>query len=219
LLLDGDVVAGLWDALAHQVKSHDYTLERGDCSGANGLTDHEARTVRVRSDVSEAQACKTVAHEIAHVILHPDAKVYRRCRGRSEVEAESVAYLVCRSAGLETEGYSFPYVARWADGKAGVSEDHLYRIEKGLRRTRQSTLVRIVDAICEMASRLGDPEHHVVGLVPLAGPALAPEALPEHQDHIDRRRHTRIRQKTTKREDWIPMFTRFASSGTKELPF
>jgi hypothetical protein len=37
------------------------------------------------------------------------------CRGRAEVEAESVAFLVCSTAELPTDGYSFPYVAGWAE--------------------------------------------------------------------------------------------------------
>jgi len=117
-LLDGDGVTGLWDALATLVAAQGYTLVRGDCHGANGVTEHETRTVRVRGDVSEAQATKTLAHELAHVLMHPDAVTYHACRGRSEVEAESVAYLVCRSAGLPTDGYTFPYVAGWASGDA-----------------------------------------------------------------------------------------------------
>jgi antirestriction protein ArdC len=117
-LLEGDDTTGLWDSLAAQVKAAGYTVERGDCCGANGFTDHLVRTVRVRDDVSDAQACKTLCHELAHVMLHPDTTVYFGCRGLCEVEAESVAYLVCQVAGLATDGYSFPYVARWADGKA-----------------------------------------------------------------------------------------------------
>ena len=119
-LLDGEGVAGLWDALAAQVKEQGYTLERGDCSGVNGYTDHSVKTVRVRDDVSEAQAAKTLCHELTHVLLHPDTSAYFQCRGRSEVEAESVAFLVCQAAGLTTGGYSFPYVARWADGDPDV---------------------------------------------------------------------------------------------------
>jgi len=38
------------------------------------------------------------------------------CRGVKEVEAESVAYLVAGSHGLDTGGYTFPYVTGWAAG-------------------------------------------------------------------------------------------------------
>lgn len=36
----------------------------------NGYTDFTARTVRVRGDVDEAQAAKTLLHEAAHTLLH-----------------------------------------------------------------------------------------------------------------------------------------------------
>lgn len=37
-------------------------------------------------------------------------------RDLAEVEAESVAYLVCHSTGLASDDYSLPYVARWSGG-------------------------------------------------------------------------------------------------------
>lgn len=113
-LLDGDAPAALWEALAAQVAAAGFELSRGACGGANGVTDFSARTVRVRDDVAPAQAAKTVAHELAHVRLHDGAAL--GCRGRGEVEAESVAYLVCSAAGLASDGYSFPYVAHWSGG-------------------------------------------------------------------------------------------------------
>ena len=37
-------------------------------------------------------------------------------RPRQEIEAESVAYLVCGANGLDTDAYSFGYVASWSGG-------------------------------------------------------------------------------------------------------
>jgi antirestriction protein ArdC len=121
-LLEGDDPEGFWNRLADQVTDAGYTLEHGDCGGANGRTDPIARTVRVRDDVSGAQAAKTLAHELAHVLLgHADNTLsYVTCRGRCEVEAESVAFLVCRAVGLPTDAYTFAYVAGWSGGKAEV---------------------------------------------------------------------------------------------------
>jgi hypothetical protein len=50
------------------------------------------------------------------------------CRGRIEVEAESVAYIVAAASGLPTDGYSLPYVARWADGDARVVRETAERV-------------------------------------------------------------------------------------------
>ncbi len=47
--------------------------------------------------------------------LHDPAEATHH-RGTAEVEAESVAYVVCHAAGMAPGDYSFPYVARWSDG-------------------------------------------------------------------------------------------------------
>ena len=49
------------------------------------------------------------------MLLHDGAEAVAR-RELAEVEAESVAYLVCHSAGLASDDYSLPYVARWSGG-------------------------------------------------------------------------------------------------------
>ena len=114
-LLAGQAPAGLWDALAAQITAAGYELERGSCGGANGRTDFAARRVTVRDDVDDAQAVRTLVHELAHVSLHDPAEATHH-RGTAEVEAESVAYVVCSAAGMAPADYSFPYVARWSDG-------------------------------------------------------------------------------------------------------
>ncbi|MDP9388527.1 MAG: hypothetical protein M3Q48_11615 [Actinomycetota bacterium] len=50
------------------------------------------------------------------MLLHDGSEYARGCRGRAEVDAESVAYLVCSAAGLAPDDYSFPYVASWSGG-------------------------------------------------------------------------------------------------------
>jgi hypothetical protein len=115
-LLDGDAPAGLWRALAGQVAIAGLALERGDCRPANGRTDYKTRTVTIRDDISDAQAAKTLAHELAHVLLHDGTEYGLGCRGLVEVEAESVAYIVATASGLTTDAYTLPYVAHWADG-------------------------------------------------------------------------------------------------------
>jgi antirestriction protein ArdC len=115
-LLSGDAPAALWDGLAAQVQAAGFTLRRGDCGAANGRTDFTARSVCVRDDVEALQALKTLSHELAHALLHDGSEYSLGCRGRAEVEAESVAFLVLSAAGLDAGSYSFAYVARWSEG-------------------------------------------------------------------------------------------------------
>ena len=122
-LLTGEAPPGLWDALAQLVESEGFTVTRGDCAGANGVTDFTTKEVRVRADVDAAQSVKSLCHEAAHVLTMDAADIAaygsRQCRGVVEVVAESVAYLVTQTHGLDSSQYTFNYVAGWALEGAG----------------------------------------------------------------------------------------------------
>lgn len=64
---------------------------------------------------------KTAVHETAHAILHDrdimEENGMTKDRMTKEVEAESVAYVVCNHFGLDTSDYSFSYIASWSLGK------------------------------------------------------------------------------------------------------
>jgi len=108
--------AAMWAALAEQVGAHGYRLERGQCRGANGYTDPAARLVRIRADIEPAMAARGLAHELAHLECgHREHGSYS-CRGRREVQAESVAWLISAHFGLDTGAYTLPYLAGWAHG-------------------------------------------------------------------------------------------------------
>ena len=49
-------------------------------------------------------------------------------RGQCEVEAESVAYLVCAQLGIDADDYSLPYVARWVDGDIELIRETAERV-------------------------------------------------------------------------------------------
>jgi len=117
-LLHGESPQQIWYALAEQVRAAGFALNDGDCSTANGRTDWLARTVTVRPDLAPAQRTKTLAHELAHVSLHDPLRdsEHRMSRPQMEVEAESVAFLVCAQSGIDAAQYTIPYVAHWADG-------------------------------------------------------------------------------------------------------
>lgn len=95
---------------------------------AHGYYDRKNKLIVVRPNMSQAQTVKTMVHEIAHSILHDDAF----CdipKNIKEVQAESVAYMVCSALGIDSSDYSFEYVAAWAkqDMKTLVSQMEIVR--------------------------------------------------------------------------------------------
>ncbi len=135
-LLTGQAPAGLWDALTEQVLGHGYTVHRGDTGQANGWTDPTSRTVRVSGGVDDAQAVKTLIHELAHLEAGHvgDLPTYATCRGRCEVEAESIAYVVAAANGLDASGYTFAYIAGCAGGDLSVVRQAADTVTQTARR-------------------------------------------------------------------------------------
>jgi len=119
-LTRGQAPEGLWEALAAQVKAAGFELSTSALHGPNGpdgVTNFLSRTVTVRDDFDDAHRATTLAHELAHVLMHDPTRFVdgqtSGCRGDAEVEAESVAYLVASVHGIDADDYTFPYVAGW----------------------------------------------------------------------------------------------------------
>ncbi|MCH3973642.1 ArdC-like ssDNA-binding domain-containing protein [Bifidobacterium tibiigranuli] len=148
-LLEGQAPEGLWQGLAAQVTAAGFELVQvSDASaigGANGLTDYMAKTVAVRSDMPDAARVKTLAHELAHVLLHgPDNPEARGHRGVGEVEAESVALMIGAAHGMDTSIYTVPYVSGWASSVKDTSPVEVVKATgERVRRTATGILDRL----------------------------------------------------------------------------
>ena len=118
-LVEGDLPSQ-WDQVSGLIADAGFDLQVADLDRlgeANGITDWQHREVVVRASLPGAQRFKTAVHELAHVRLHePTSDGRPSCRGIVEVEAESVAYMVCAALGIDSAGYSLPYVASWSGG-------------------------------------------------------------------------------------------------------
>lgn len=88
---------------------------------AKGYYHTEKKEIVIKKEMSESRTIKTAIHESAHARLHDKALTgqseVKKDRLTKEVEAESVAYCVCSSLGLDTSDYSFPYIAGWSSDK------------------------------------------------------------------------------------------------------
>jgi hypothetical protein len=127
--LEGDAPAAMierLDAAAADLGAVVATANAADdpiiANGANGYaTKRDDGTLHVvLSDrLSPAQRAKTYAHEIGHIALghlDEDRSTAHTLRADREVQAESFAYVMSSSYGLDTGDFSFSYVSAWSGG-------------------------------------------------------------------------------------------------------
>jgi antirestriction protein ArdC len=115
--LGGDDPAGASVRLEKVAAELGYSVAFTQLPGErNGDCTHELRHIRISDRLAPAHRAKTLAHELAHAILHGDSQD----RELAELEAESVAYIVCQELALDSGAYSFGYLAGWAGGEEAI---------------------------------------------------------------------------------------------------
>lgn len=122
----------------------------GDTNGVTWPADPKAGTplrVAIEARNAPAQQAKTAIHEAAHIALGhlEDLAEYVTHRGRCEVEAESVAYVVAGMLGLDSSAYSTGYVAEWA--------------ERAEADVLKATATRVLAAVHSITEALVDVDH------------------------------------------------------------
>ena len=87
-------------------------------SGAKGYFSDSEKKIVIKAGMDEAQTLKTEIHELAHSLLHSSEGTGKDSDRRTkEVQADSVAFVVCNHYGLDSSSYSFPYIAGWSSDK------------------------------------------------------------------------------------------------------
>lgn len=180
-----------------------FELIDGDAKGFYHLED---KKIVVQDGMSEVQTIKTLLHEMAHQKLHdkdnvPEAKDISR--NGKEVEAESVAYVVCQHYGINTSDYSFSYVAGWSEGKETpelkasldkirqTASEFIYQIDQKMEvlmadkdqvqetaKTEKPFVQELADKITERAKELG--------FIPVTPEPQEKAANPELQGVVDK---------------------------------
>ena len=88
---------------------------------AKGYYHQTEKYIAIQENMSNLQTMKTGVHEVSHALLHDrevmDVEGILKDRTTKEVEAESIAYIVCNHFGLDTSEYSFTYIASWCESK------------------------------------------------------------------------------------------------------
>lgn len=108
----------------------DFRLFDGDARGYYSDTE---KIIVIQDGMTERQSVKTLVHEIAHAMLHTKEKLqeHKKDRKQKELEAESVAYIVCEHFGFYSEDYSFPYIVGWGGtGFQDILKESMSTIQK-----------------------------------------------------------------------------------------
>lgn len=107
-------------------------------SNAYGYFRPSTNEIVVRSDMSEADKIKTLVHEIAHSNLHGQELLVEgiedtsllKGRDMKEIQAESVAYIVCKELGIDSSTRSFAYIGEYA--YTGNEKDSIEKLKQNL---------------------------------------------------------------------------------------
>lgn len=138
--LDGDV-DGFEDIMNAVLSTTDFRFRYENLQGeCQGVCRPAAKTIAVQEGLSQMQTLKTTIHETAHSLLHEAG--CPKSREEKEIEAESVAYMVCAHLGLDVSDYSFGYVASWAQNLS--DKDYIAVINK--IKGVAASMIKAVDA-------------------------------------------------------------------------
>lgn len=89
---------------------------------ANGYYNDQTKEIVIKDGLSDNQTLKTAIHEVTHAKLHNRSHMkahgVEKGRNEKEVEAESVAFVVCSRFGLDTSDYSFPYISSYSSNRS-----------------------------------------------------------------------------------------------------
>src|SRR5207237_5483334 len=99
------------DYLARQGTS----VAREETRPANGYFDPYRNHIGIGIHVDGDQATKTLIHETAHMVAGHTLGMDNR---DVETVAESAAFVVLNHYDIDSSGYSFGYVSRWAQDRA-----------------------------------------------------------------------------------------------------
>ncbi len=77
-------------------------------------------TIKLLAGMTPAEEFSVLAHELAHELMHVDRR--GADRRRAELEAEAVACVLCRFAGLDSGAAHSDYIQLYGGGKEALTE-------------------------------------------------------------------------------------------------
>jgi antirestriction protein ArdC len=118
--IEGDDLAELLDPLCRLAASIGSAVAFEPISGpTHGFYEPSSRRIVIDDAAASANAqVATLTHELAHALLRCESgdEDPSLTYAEEEVVVESVAYTVCSSLGLDSTGFSVPYMTSWSQG-------------------------------------------------------------------------------------------------------
>ena len=146
--------AGFREDLEKAVRDAGYSVVYSDSIAAEGATNPKEQTVTIASRLTPALQAATLAHELGHIRaghLERTAEYHTGHggqRGQMEIEAESIAYAVCRANGMSTQlgDASGSYVAGWSrSAPEGAVKESAQRVSAVVKEILTSSGWRNID--------------------------------------------------------------------------
>lgn len=115
----------------------------------NGYFNPNQNEIVIQQDnMTKDQIVKTFLHELAHVELHQAGQQAELADNLKELQAESTAFVVASYYGLDTENYTFSYLASWTDDKKTLADleaqlDVVHQEAQSLIKRMDATLAEI----------------------------------------------------------------------------
>jgi antirestriction protein ArdC len=130
--VDGDHLGHLFEPLrelASEIGSQ-VSVEAvpGSADGYYELDSRRIVVAPVADDFSVNAQVRTLVHELSHALVRADRRKDdpELDYAEEEVVVETVAHCVCASIGFDVSGYSFAYIATWAESAGGTEAIERY---------------------------------------------------------------------------------------------
>jgi antirestriction protein ArdC len=122
-----------WDRLTGFVEVEGIALRYESLGSIQGMS--RGGTIALNDELDEAERFSVLVHELAHELMHqgPNRPDPRPPKAVRELEAESVAFVVCTAVGMKTGTASSDYIQSHG-GNAELLGQSLQRVQKAAER-------------------------------------------------------------------------------------
>jgi antirestriction protein ArdC len=142
--LSGDEAKELYiKSISTLINEYKMNIAEESISRGNGYYSPSSKAIRIEQDLEYNHKFKTLIHELAHHIYNTNKTDEGLEIAEMELKAETTAYMVCQTLGIDSSDFSFEYLAAWGKNTENV-------VEKFLKNYKD-----ILDGVNEIIEKIG----------------------------------------------------------------